>query len=658
MLVAVRFLHGSLKTFLYFVPQALQLKVSQGVIVQVSLRKRIILAVVESIIEKQQNSFSFSIKPILSIYDFLQDVHYERFIKTISYYYQTDALFFMKRIQKFLNEKEEFSEEVLLNVKNVLVSNTSAALTSEQQVVYQSICHDIQHNKLDPFVLYGVTGSGKTEIYKKLIKDTLEKKQSVIFMVPEVSLAIQFEAIFNEYLSQDLVIGFHSATTIRRKRYLWQCLQNAQPIVIIGVHLPILLPIKNIGLIVVDEEHDAGYQEKKHPKLQSRDIAILRASFYKIPLVLGSATPSIQTLWNVNHRKWPLLQLKTRFSGSFPLIKICSLQAKDKRDFFWITEFLQQEIQKRLEKKEQIILFLNRRGYCFFVQCLCGYVFSCTHCSVSLTLHYDQYLMCHYCGYKELLRDSCPSCFRLKIDFLKKGIGTQQIVISLQKLFPFAVIARADADTTSKKRTWKKTVDDMHAGAIDILVGTQSIAKGYHFAKVTLVGVLWADSNLHFPMYNAAEITLQQLIQVAGRAGRWLPDSLVVIQTFDQHMIYQYADELSYSLFYEKEIKKRMEVGYPPCKHIAEIEIRHKDQMTAEKEASFVMHQLAFIINEKQLAVDLYGPVAAIVYKMNGVFLQKILLKSFSRKKMIMAFESFDKKAIESDLFITIDPVA
>lgn len=656
MLIHVRLLHCAIKVFTYAVPQELQGRIKPGVIVQVPLQNRVVPAIVEGFADSKK-LYDFEIKTIHSIYPFPCDEQYETFIHKISDYYQIDSLYLFRRVQKFLEEKEE-KLETFLPQEFRANHEQDVVLTFEQLQVYNSIAHDISTDVQKAFVLHGVTGSGKTEIYKQLIRDALQKGRSVMVMLPEVTLALRFEALFAAYFFETPVIGFHSATSVKKKRLLWQLLLESKPSIIIGVHLPILLPVSNLGLIIVDEEHDAGYQEKKHPKIQSRDMAVLKASLYKVPIVLGSATPSIQTLWNVQHRGWKMLQLKTRFAGSFPTIEVVSLKAKEKRKYFWITERLRQEIQNRLEKKEQTIIFLNRRGYSFFVQCPCGFVFMCNRCSVSLTLHDDQYLMCHYCAHKELLSSHCPDCKLSHDDFLKKGIGTQQVVAMLQKLFPQAIIARADADTTSKKRSWAQTVQDMLSGDVDILVGTQSITKGYHFPGVTLVGVLWADLNLHFPLYNAAETTLQQLIQVAGRAGRQLQDSLVIIQTFDNHGIYQFVDELRYPAFYEVEIAKRLDVGYPPCKHIAEIEIRHSKQPVVEIEAIRIADFILRIVEQQKLLIDVYGPVAALVYKIKDVYVQKIILKSLSRAQMVDLFHNVQKQSIRSSLFFTIDPVS
>jgi primosomal protein N' (replication factor Y) len=311
-------------------------------------------------------------------------------------------------------------------------------------------------------------------------------------------------------------------------------------------------------------------------------------------------------------------------------------------------------IQQQLIKKEQTIIFINRRGYSFFVQCTgCTYISSCTNCSVSLTLHEDGKLICHYCNFTLRTHEFCPDCKGK--EFLNKGIGTQQVVTILQRLFSSARIERADLDTTSKKKAWQQTVQDFYDKKIDILVGTQSITKGYHFPHVTLVGILWADVNLHFPIYNAAETTLQQLIQVAGRAGRQSNDSKVIVQTMTPHAVFNFINEIDYLQFYTTEIAKRHNVGYPPAKHIAEIEIRHTNQQTVEKEADAIADLLISMAPQEILVL---GPVPAVIYRVQKTYCQKIFFKSIDRTAMIQLFAKIVKDDFASSLFFTIDPVS
>jgi len=517
MFIKVKLLNGFHESLWYKKPEEWKAASLIGSIVRVPLRTQHIPALViyESL---QKPLVNFEIKLAESIEPIPDDPTYQKFIAQLSNYYQVSPLHLVKRIRSFVHQKEQ--RQPTLGAQGDRVRKNTD-LTPEQQHIVDSIQPQISTPCYMPSLIHGVTSSGKTEIYKELIKTAIQENKSALFLLPEVTLAIEFEKRLRKELPSEIVtISFHSGTAIKQKRLLWQRLLNSQPTLIIGVHIPILLPIPHLGLIIIDEEHDVGYQEKKHPKINSKEAAIWRANLANIPIVLGSATPSISSLYNVKKRNWHFFQLKTRFTGALPTIKTVLLKEdKNKRKQFWISNELKQAITDRLAKKEQTIIFLNRRGYSFFVQCrACNFIPECPSCSVSLTLHNTNTLNCHYCEYSIPLPEKCITCKKDK--FLKKGVGTQQIVSILEEMFINAKIARADLDTTTQKKQWQQIMIDFGNGDINILVGTQTITKGYHFPHVTLVGIIWADLNLHFPIFNAAETTLQQIIQVAGRAGR------------------------------------------------------------------------------------------------------------------------------------------
>lgn len=650
MYITVRLLTNFQKPLTYCVPQNLQKYIHKGVLVQVPLQARVIPAVVVDF--AWEKKYSFKVRDIDSIFPFPQDATYARFIEQLSAYHQIESLYFLKRLKQFLSQKEIDLEEVELSCHEE-VSNQAVTLTDEQKKVVADVKNDIVSQKHKVTLLHGVTGSGKTEVYKKLFQHVVADGQVAMLLLPEVTLSLQFETLLRQQMPGITILGFHSSTSVKQKKILWQHLLDGRPCIIVGVHLPVLLPIHNLGIIIVDEEHEAGYQEKKHPKIQTKNAAIMKAAVHSVPIVLGSATPSITSLANVDAKGWRLSKMHNRFAGNFPRVQVVSLQDKKERKNFWISQKLLQAIRNQLERKEQTIVFLNRRGFSFFVQCKsCSFIFSCSNCSISLTLHGDNKLLCHYCGFADSLGQACPDC--KCNNFLKKGIGTQQVVTILERLFPQAVIARADLDTTSKKKQWKQTMQDFKDQKIDILVGTQSITKGYHFPHVTLVGVLWADLNLHFPMYNAAETTLQQLIQVAGRAGRQSQDSLVIVQTMTKHPIFSYLEEKKYLDFYEYELKKRKEIGYPPAMHIAEIEMRNTDQFVLEKEAD----RLVDLLDDKADDILVLGPVPAVVYKVQRTFSQKIFLKHNNRKKMMNLYGQIHHQNFASSLFFMIDPIS
>ena len=650
MFITVRLLNNFSKELTYAVPADLQNQIYRGTLVQVPLQRRLESAIVVGI-EPANKIYEFKIRPIDSIFPFPTDATYRQFATQLAAFHQIDSLYLFKRVKNFLTEQEDLEDIIVSEIENL---QNKVALTDEQIAAYESIMEDVDAQRYQVTVLHGVTGSGKTEVYKKLFNSILAQNKCAILLLPEVGLAVQFEKLLKAQMPGVEVFGFHSAITIKQKRVLWQALLQQKPCIIVGVHLPIFLPIAHLGIIIVDEEHDSGYQEKSHPKIHSRNAALLKASLMKIPVVLGSATPSISSLWNIKNKSWKLVQLKNRFAGQFPTVEVVALSDKKERKNFWISAELYTAIAQQLLKKEQTIIFINRRGFSFFVQCVaCTFIFSCSNCSVSLTLHEDGRLICHYCNFTLMTHEICPDCKGK--DFLRKGIGTQQVVTILQKLFPRAVIQRADLDTTSKKKAWQQTVQDFYDKKIDILVGTQSITKGYHFPHVTLVGILWADVNLHFPIYNAAETTLQQLIQVAGRAGRQSNNSKVIVQTMTPHVVFNFLCEIDYLKFYTSEIAKRQEVGYPPAKHIAEIEIRCEEQRTVEKDADAIADFLIAMAPEDILVL---GPVPAVIYRVQRTYCQKIFLKSINRTAMIQLFAALKKNEFASSLFFTIDPVA
>jgi len=604
----------------------------------------------------QPEQITFALKNVQSVEQFPDDQHYFSFIKTLSVYQQVDMFYFIKRIRHFLDQKND-KDHLVHEKKITIFPGNNVTLTDEQQKVSDALIPHIDNPTYKPTLLHGVTGSGKTEVYKKIILHAIESNKTAVLLLPEVTLATTFEHRLKKELPHTSIFGFHSGKTPKEKREVWHNLINKKPMLLIGVHLPILLPIANLGIIIVDEEHEIGYQEKKHPKINSKEVALLRAQQAGIPILLGSATPAISTLHNVKTKKWAFFQLKKRFSGSFPVVSTVMLTENKQRKQFWISKELEYAIKDRLQKKEQTIIFLNRRGFSFFVQCKsCSFIFSCKNCSVSLTLHDDDILICHYCGTSATLLPQCPECKNRDDTFLKKGIGTQKVVTILQKLFPQARIARADHDISKQKKAWLQIIEGMENQTIDILVGTQTITKGLHFPHVTLVGILWADLNLHFPFYNAAETTLQQLIQVAGRAGRQHEKSSVIVQAMANHEIFNYLNEIDYLQFYANEIKAREEIQYPPCLRMAEIELKHVNELVVEKEAQDAAYLLHSLKNKTTISV--LGPAKPPVSKIKKIHSRKIYLKGESFAQMGALFEKIKAKNYKSSIYFTPNPVS
>jgi primosomal protein N' (replication factor Y) len=653
MYVYVKLLNGFPEPLLYTVPATLTDTIFVGSIVRVPLRAMQTAAVVQETHHTLSKKPAFAIKDIVGLEPFPNDPHYHTFLNQLAHYYQIDEIHFIKRVRQFLHAKE--IQDPTAELIEVIPAQ-SVTLTDEQQIVCDALSPLIKNPRYAPTVLHGVTGSGKTEIYKNLITECITNNKSVLLLLPEVTLALQFERLLRHQLGSMPIFGFHSASGQREKRILWQRLVQEQPSLIIGVHLPVLLPIAHLGCIIIDEEHECGYQEKKHPKINSKEAAIMRANIAKIPILLGSATPSVSSLYNVTAKNWQFFQLKKRFSGALPTIKTVFLTDKKHRRNFWISQQLENEIRDRLAKKQQTIIFLNRRGYSFFVQCKnCSFVFKCKNCSVSLTLHDDNVLSCHYCGSKKTKPSTCPECKAGEDALLKKGIGTQQVVTILEKLFPHAHIGRADMDTTTKKKLWQQTLHDFEQGTLDILVGTQTIAKGFHFPNVTLVGVLWADLNLHFPMYNASETTLQQLIQVAGRAGRHHNESTVIIQAMIDHPVFHHLNEIDYLSFYQSELQDRTDVGYPPCARLVEIELKNGNEKLIDQEAAAIGTIL--MRNNTQNKIRILGPTKPPVHTIQRTHIRKIYLKGNNINDITKLFASIAGKKYTSSIFFTPNPI-
>jgi len=681
----------------YKVPTQLSTSNLNGTIVSVPVQKRVESALVVSCCTTLNEARTFTIKEIIGLEQTPRDQAYAGFIEKIARAYFIDPLNFYQKIKSFLRDEKKEHHEVASSSINPDLSTDTVLLTPEQQAVVDALSPSINNPSYQPTLLHGVTGSGKTEVYKALITQAIATGKSVMLMLPEVSLSLQFEHLLRKQLPHITFFGFHSAAKPSEKRALWNALCEGKSIVVIGVHMPILLPIANLGLIIIDEEHEQGFTEKKHPKLNSKELALWRAREYGIPILLGSATPSITSLASVQRHQWKFFSITQRFKGAFPKLQkvILTDQRHYHRRFFWISKQLEDALKQCLARKEQAIIYLNRRGFSFFVQCkTCGFIFQCPSCSVSLTLHMTvptdnhgsrrrplpfvvrseqsehlesmngggassprtdcsmQFLRCHYCDYQRQLPPACPTCNAGPKELLKKGIGTQQIVQMLQELFPQARIARADLDTTSKKRTWHETVESFERGDIDILIGTQTITKGYHFPKVTLIGIIWADINLHYPAYNASEIALQQIIQVAGRAGRCNDQSSVVVQMMHNHPIFNYCDEQKYLTFCEQELEMRNEVGYPPFMRLVCIELKHQQASIVQSDAQHLFNHLDEQNKTLNLGITLLGPSLPVVYKIQNAEMRHIFLKTPSYAHIHALLKNLDHNAYTSNVFI------
>ena len=452
------------------------------------------------------------------------------------------------------------------------------------------------------FLLHGVTGSGKTEIYLQAIAHALEQGKGAIVLVPEISLTPQtverFKARFSNGPLRTLVAVLHSHLSGGERHDEWHKIRQGRARIVIGARSAIFAPVHPLGLIIVDEEHEHSYKQEESPRYHARDVAVVRGQMEGAVVVLGSATPSMESFHNAKRGKYELLDLTLRVDDrKMPVVRVVDMRAEGRKQKglpIFSTQ-LKEAITQRLERKEQTILFLNRRGYSTSLQCPdCGYVAECPNCSVSLTFHRRAgILLCHICGHSAKAPSACPEPKCGKSGIRYSGLGTERVEDTLAKLFPHARITRMDSDTLKKKDDFRRILGDFRTGKIDILVGTQMIAKGLHFPNVTLVGIIHADLSLHIPDFRAGERTFQLITQVAGRAGRGDVEGEVFVQAFTPfHPAIQYARRHDFVGFYDQEIAFREQLKYPPVARIAMLTLKGRNEEKVKMSAQHVRTEL------------------------------------------------------------------
>ncbi len=484
-----------------------------------------------------------------------------------------------------------------------------------------------------PILLQGITGSGKTEIYLQAIHTVMEKGGSALVMVPEISLTPQtVERFMARFGGEDGRIAvLHSHLSNGERRDEWHKVHSGAARIVIGARSAIFAPLRDLRLIVVDEEHENSYKQEESPRYQARDLAVLRAKLEKCVIVLGSATPSMESYANARSGKYKLVRLTKRIDDrQLPLVRVVDLkmEARHRKGDLVLSEKLRSAITDRLEKKEQTILFLNRRGYSTSLQCnACGYVAKCEHCSVSMTYHRSaQRLTCHLCGYQTVAPKSCPECKDPAIRF--SGVGTEKVEEVVAKCFPKATVRRLDADVLSRRQMLKETLEAFRTGKIDILVGTQMIAKGLDFPNVTLVGIINADLGLHLPDFRAGERVFQLLTQVAGRAGRGDLAGEVMIQSFTPGSpAIQFARHHDVDGFLEQEIEFREVCGHPPFSHLVLIHLRCPHQERGAFTAETLHRRLAENLPD---GVTLHDPMPSPIERAKDHYRYQILMKAKS----------------------------
>ncbi|MBU3214146.1 primosomal protein N' [Clostridium estertheticum] len=486
----------------------------------------------------------------------------------------------------------------------------------------------IMNSKKNKFLIHGVTGSGKTEIYMKLVSYMLEENKQSIILIPEISLTPQMVERFKGRFGPEIAV-FHSRLSDGERFDEWMRVKLGNTQIAIGARSAIFLPFENLGLIVIDEEHEASYKSDSDPKFDAREIAYMKCELENCKLVLGSATPSVESYYKSTINELSLITINERADGAaMPKVEIVDMREElmnNNRSIFSMS--LHDGITQCLSKNEQVILFLNRRGFSTFVSCRkCGYVFKCKKCDISLTYHSaGEYLTCHYCGEKEKISKVCPSCGSSYVKYF--GVGTEKIEQEINRIFPSARTLRMDFDTTRKKNSYEYIYNTFKNKGADILIGTQMVAKGLDFKDVTLVGVIAADLSLNLPDYRAFERTFQLLTQVSGRSGRGSKEGKVVIQTYSaDELTIKYAASNDYDSFYKNEIMMREAMDYPPFASILVITMSSEDENMLIKNIQNVGENLKYKIKDNN-KITLLGPCTCGVSKIKNFYRWQIIIK-------------------------------
>ena len=540
------------------------------------------------------------------------------------------------------------------------VPSLPLSLTGEQKEALKNVLSKIETEDHKVFLLHGITASGKTEVYLQAIERVLRKGKTSIVLVPEIALTPQTVERFASRFG-DKVAVVHSALVGSMRYKEWKRIKDGIAKIVVGARSAIFSPVKNLGLVIIDEEHETSYKQEDAPRYHARDAAIMRAKLSNCPVILGSATPSLESYYFATKKRYELVRLTKRINDKdLPKVKIVDMRMElaTRRRIVIFSKILVDSIQRALDKGQQVMIFLNRRGFSTYVNCKkCGLVLKCKRCDSVLVYHYDiKNLTCHYCNFRQSPPEICPKCRSSYMKYF--GIGTEKVESELARLFPQARIARMDTDVTKKRGSHARILGEFKKHNIDILVGTQMIAKGLDFPRITVVGVVNADVTMNLPDFRASERTFNLLTQVAGRAGRGEEGGEVIVQTYaPEHYAILAASKHDYEKFYEEEIKSRREFRFPPFVHIIKLTCRSRN----EKKAIDTAGNLKKFLADQLKSIEIVGPAPAPISRIRGYYRWNVLLKGKNRS--IMCEEL--KKALKSYrspagaiLTVDVDPIS
>lgn len=624
--------------FTYKIPQGMDVKIGDRLFVPFGKRN-----VVGFAIGKTTKGEEIKIKEILEKPD-AEQVFTEKMVELIKwmadYYFVPVGEMFRSAIPNLLLKNSKRKRRMLNNIEETIIdgafySESNVVLTDEQDKVYNELRKSVLDFGFNTTLLHGVTGSGKTEIYIRLFEDVIGQGRSVIFLVPEIGMTPQTVGRITSYF-KDKVSVYHSDLTDARRLHEWNRMKNGGAQIVVGTRSAVFAPFKKLGLIVVDEEHDPSYKQDENPRYNGRDTAVMRAKIEGISCILGSATPSIDSFANFKKNKYRYLSLSGRPTGvKMPEVEIVDM--KEAPRGVNLSPQLIGEMAAARNRKEQSMLFINRRGFASFVLCEeCGTPLNCPNCNITLAYHRSENcLMCHYCDTRVREFSRCKKCGSHRLKMF--GSGTEKIEDEIRSIFPDAIIERLDRDVTSKSGARSKVLSKMKLGQIDILIGTQMITKGHDFPNVSLVGVLDADLSLNFPDFRAAERTFQLITQVAGRAGRSNQIGKVVVQTYmPEHYSIQSAGRHDFFEFCNNELPAREELSYPPFGKIILIKISGTNGAKVGKFAQYLVDKA-----KKDKALSILGPTQAPIARLRNKYRWQILLKSKNIDVLRRSAEAF-----------------
>ncbi len=649
--------------FTYSISKRLKEHVKIGSCVEVSFGNK---KTIGYVVDLSLKSKIKNIKPIVQVLDEspLLDAQMLELTKWISdYYYSSWGEAISAAVPSVLKKglkvksrkrRKEIEKE---DVEFIDGSDKHLFPTPQQKQALDSIksCMDNAFHRV--FLLHGVTGSGKTEVYLQSIAHALNMGRSSIVLVPEISLTPQTVARFRARFGEKIAV-LHSRLLGSRRASEWRRISSGEAQIVVGARSAIFAPVKNLGLVVVDEEHETSYKQEDVPRYNAREVAIKRAELSNAIVILGSATPSLESFYAARNGHYALIELHERIDSRFlPEVEIVDMREELTRvkRLPIFSQSLKNWIDKDISEDKQVILFLNRRGFSTFVSCRkCGYVVTCKRCNVSLTYHFHKRkLVCHHCNYKMDPPDVCPQCNSSYVKYW--GIGTEKVESEVHRFFPKAVISRMDTDATHKRGTHEKVLAKFKDHKIDILVGTQMIAKGLDFPKVTLVGVISADTALNLPDFRSGERTFNLLTQVAGRAGRGDLGGKVIIQTYTPgHYSIQAAKNHDYHSFYDKEISLRKELNLPPFCHMVSLTFRGRKEEKVLKVSESIRNRL--LKKGKSKKVEVVGPAPSPISRMKDIYRWNLFLKSEKVEHAVALLKKvLGRRRKEGGVIITVD---